>query len=91
MPDSGERKPRGEAKNLKKALRIPGACDGATPQVQGVIFVQVPVRMTVVKLDDGGLFVYSAVAPTAECLRLLAELEAESAAAPATAETRIIH
>ena len=45
-------------------------------QVQGVIFVHVPVRMTVVRLDSGGLFVYAPVAPTTECLRLLAELEA---------------
>ena len=46
-------------------------------QVQGVIYVQVPVRMTVVKLDAGGLFVYAPIAPTRECLRLLAEVEAE--------------
>lgn len=46
-------------------------------QVQGVIYVQVPVRMTVVKLDTGGLFVYAPIAPTDECLRLLAEVEAE--------------
>ena len=49
-------------------------------QVQGVIYVHVPVRMTVVKLDGGGLFVYAPVAPTAECLRLLAEIEAEHGA-----------
>ena len=46
-------------------------------QVQGVIYVHVPVRMTVIKLDAGGLFAYAPVAPTAECLRLLAEVEAE--------------
>jgi len=46
-------------------------------QVQGVIYVHVPVRMTVVKLDSGGLFVYAPIAPTAECLRLLAEVEAD--------------
>ena len=49
-------------------------------QVQGVIYVHVPVRMTVVKLDDGGLFAYAPVAPTAECLRLVAELEAQHGA-----------
>ena len=38
--------------------------------------MHVPVRMTVVRLDGGGLLVYAPVAPTAECLRLLAELEA---------------
>mmetsp|Transcript_30207 Transcript_30207/g.50017 ORF Transcript_30207/g.50017 Transcript_30207/m.50017 type:complete len:462 (+) Transcript_30207:125-1510(+) len=47
-------------------------------QVQGVIYVHVPVRMTVVKLNEGGLFVYAPVAPTAECLQLLAEVEAEA-------------
>jgi len=45
-------------------------------QVQGLIYVHVPVRMTVVKLDAGGLFVYAPVAPTGECLRLLEEVEA---------------
>ena len=46
-------------------------------QVQGVIYVHVPVRMTVVKLaGTGGLFVYAPVAPTGECLRLLSEIEA---------------
>ena len=45
-------------------------------QVQGLIYVHVPVRMVVVKLDSGGLFAYSTVAPTDECLRLLSELEA---------------
>ena len=44
-------------------------------QVQGVIYVHVPVRMTVVALDGGGLFVYAPVAPTQECLRLVTELE----------------
>ena len=48
----------------------------AFDQVQGVIYVHVPVRMTVVKLDAGGLFVYAPVAPTTECLQLLTELEA---------------
>lgn len=47
----------------------------AFEQVQGVIFVHIPVRMTVVKLDAGGLFAYAPVAPTRECLRLLSELE----------------
>lgn len=44
-------------------------------QVQGLIYVHVPVRMTVVKLDSGGLFVYAPVAPTTECLQLLSEVE----------------
>ena len=47
-------------------------------QVQGLIFVHVPVRMTVIALDGGGLLVYAPIAPTAECLRLLAEVEASA-------------
>ena len=36
--------------------------------MQGLIYVHVPVRMTAVKLDAGGLLLYSAVAPTEEGL-----------------------
>ncbi|MBW4561115.1 MAG: DUF4336 domain-containing protein [Mojavia pulchra JT2-VF2] len=46
-------------------------------QLQGIFYVVVPIRMTVVKLDTGGLFVYAPVAPTTECIRLLNELVAE--------------
>lgn len=46
-------------------------------QLQGILHVVVPIRMTVVKLDRGGLLVYAPVAPTRECLRLLDELIAE--------------
>ncbi len=45
-------------------------------QLQGIFYVVVPIRMTVVKLIAGGLLVYSAVAPTLECIRLMRELEA---------------
>ena len=43
-------------------------------QVQGIFYVVVPVRMTVIRLDEGGLLVYAPVAPTGECLQLLQEL-----------------
>lgn len=43
-------------------------------QVQGIFYVVVPVRMTVVKLAAGGLLVYAPVAPTQECLELLQEI-----------------
>jgi Domain of unknown function (DUF4336) len=43
-------------------------------QLQGVLYVTVPIRMTVVRLAAGGLCVYAPVAPTPECLRLLQEL-----------------
>ncbi len=45
-------------------------------QVQGILYVVVPIRMTMVKLDGGGLLVYAPVAPTAECLQLVDELVA---------------
>jgi hypothetical protein len=46
-------------------------------QLQGIFYVIVPIRMTVIKLEQGGLLVYAPVAPTQECLRLLNELVAE--------------
>ncbi|MDJ0635627.1 MAG: DUF4336 domain-containing protein [Xenococcaceae cyanobacterium MO_188.B29] len=46
-------------------------------QLQGIFYVVVPIRMTVVKLESGGLLVYAPVAPTLECLRLVNELVAE--------------
>ncbi len=45
-------------------------------QVQGIFYVVVPIRMTVVKLEAGGLLVYAPVAPTPECIRLMKELVA---------------
>jgi hypothetical protein len=44
-------------------------------QTQGIFYVVVPVRMTVVRLQPQGLLVYSPVAPTPECIRLMRELE----------------
>lgn len=46
-------------------------------QLQGIFYVVVPVRMTVVKLEEGGLLVYAPVAPTPECIRLVNELVVE--------------
>ncbi len=46
-------------------------------QLQGILYVVVPIRMTVVKLEAGGLLVYAPVAPTPECIRLVNELVAE--------------
>jgi len=36
----------------------------------------VPIRMTVVKLEEGGLLIYAPVAPTPECIRLVKDLVA---------------
>ena len=46
-------------------------------QLQGIFYVVVPIRMTVIKLEEGGLLVYAPVAPTLECLKLVNELVAE--------------
>ena len=46
-------------------------------QLQGIFYVVVPIRMTVVKLEEGGLLVYAPVAPTPECIKLVEELVAE--------------
>ncbi|GLC37188.1 hypothetical protein PLESTB_000989400 [Pleodorina starrii] len=47
-------------------------------QTQALDFFNVytPVRMTVIKLASGGLWVHAPVAPTDECIRLLKELDA---------------
>jgi hypothetical protein len=49
----------------------------AFDQIQGILYVTVPIRMTVVKLEAGGLLVYAPVAPTPECIGLVKELVAE--------------
>ena len=43
-------------------------------QIQGIFYVVVPIRMTIVKLEEGGLLVYAPIAPTRECLRLVNEI-----------------
>ncbi len=45
-------------------------------QIQGIFYVVVPIRMTIVKLEEGGLLVYAPIAPTRECLRLVNEIAA---------------
>jgi Domain of unknown function (DUF4336) len=46
-------------------------------QLQGILYVVTPIRMTVIKLEAGGLLVYAPVAPTPECIRLVEELVTE--------------
>jgi hypothetical protein len=43
-------------------------------QIQGVLYVVTPIRMTVLRLETGGLLVYAPVAPTPQCLQLVNEL-----------------
>jgi hypothetical protein len=45
-------------------------------QLQGILYTVVPIRMTVVKLEAGGLLIYAPIAPTTECIRLVKELVA---------------
>jgi len=46
-------------------------------QIQGILYVVVPIRMTVVKLEAGGLLIYAPVAPTPECIERVKELVAK--------------
>jgi len=46
-------------------------------QLHGILYTIVPIRMTVVKLETGGLLVYAPVAPTIECVPLVNELVAK--------------
>lgn len=64
--------PRGQRRTLRREI-VPNAV-WVFEQIQGIFYVVVPIRMTVVKLESGGLLVYAPVAPTPECLELLSEL-----------------
>jgi hypothetical protein len=67
--------PYGDRPTLRRAI-IPGSL-WSFEQSQGILYVIVPVRMTVVRLEAGGLLVYAPVAPTPECVRLMQELIAD--------------
>jgi hypothetical protein len=46
-------------------------------QLHGILYTVTPIRMTVVRLEAGGLLVYAPVAPTPECLRWVKTLVAK--------------
>lgn len=46
-------------------------------QIQGIVNVNVPVRSTIIKLKEGGLFVYNPLAPTKEVLDFFNELQSK--------------
>ena len=46
-------------------------------QPHGFLYAVVPIRMTIIKLQKGGLLVYCPIAPTQECIKLVRELEAQ--------------
>jgi hypothetical protein len=66
--------PYGQRRTLRREI-VPDTI-WSFEQVQGIFYVAVPIRMTVVRLDAGGLLVYAPVAPTGECIALMRELEA---------------
>lgn len=47
----------------------------AIEQFHGIWYVAVPIRMTVLKLDQGGLLIYSPLPPTQEVLAFIDKLE----------------
>mgnify|MGYP001795663873 CR=1 FL=1 len=66
--------PYGRRRTLRREI-VPGKLS-TFDQVLGSFYVVVPIRMTVLMLAAGGLFVFSPVSPTRECVRLVRELEA---------------
>ena len=67
--------PYGQRRTLRREV-VKGAI-WTFDQLQGILYVIVPIRMTVIKLRAGGLLVYAPVAPTSECIQLVKELVAE--------------
>ena len=65
--------PYGQRRTLCREL-IPDSL-WVLEQIQGIFYVTVPIRMTVVRLQKGGLLVYAPVAPTPECVGLMRGLE----------------
>lgn len=70
--------PVGTYKSKKTLLKeiVPGKI-WTLDQKFGILNVQVPLRMTVIKMSDGGLWVYNPVAATPECVDMLKSLIAE--------------
>jgi hypothetical protein len=64
--------PYGKRKTVMREA-VPGRA-WTFDQLLGVFYVHVPIRMTVIRMDAGGLLVYAPVAPTKECLALLQPL-----------------
>jgi len=64
--------PFGQRRTLRSEV-IPGEI-WTFEQLQGVFYVVTPIRITVIRLEAGGLLVYAPIAPTGECLALMQEL-----------------
>ncbi len=63
----------------RQTLREEVICDRIWifEQPHGFLYAIVTIRMTVVKLKQGGLLVYCPIAPTKECIKLVRELETD--------------
>jgi hypothetical protein len=70
--------PFGQRQTLREEV-VPGQI-WTFDQLQGILYVVTPIRMTVIKLRSGGLLVYAPVAPTPECVTLMEELIAQHGA-----------
>lgn len=66
--------PYGQRRTICREI-VPGTI-WCFEQLQGILYVVTPIRMSVIKLATGGLLVYAPVAPTAECLALMQALVA---------------
>ena len=64
--------PYGQRKTVMREA-VPGKV-WTFDQMLGIFYVHVPIRMTVVAMEQGGLFVYAPVAPTAELRAMLQPL-----------------
>jgi len=65
--------PYGNKTTVRTEL-VPGRVWGFE-QLQGILYVLVNIRMTVVKLEGGGLWIHNPIAPTPEMIGLVRELE----------------
>jgi Domain of unknown function (DUF4336) len=64
--------PFGQRRTIRREV-VPGEV-WVLEQLQGLFYVVTPIRMTVVRLEGGGLLVYAPIAPTRECIELMNEL-----------------
>lgn len=71
--------PVGTYKKKKTIIEtiIPGTI-WTLDQKFGILNIQVPLRMTIIKLSSGGLFVYNPIAATRECLDYVRGIEQET-------------
>jgi hypothetical protein len=65
-----------KSKKTIREILVPGQL-WTLDQKFGILNVQVPIRMTILKLSGGGLVIYNPIAATNECLSLVNEIVKE--------------